>query len=118
MLATMTGAPDLSQRASSLGPSATLALAAAAKEMAAAGRDVVNMAVGEPDFDAPGSAREAAHAAMDSGQVKYTPAAGLASLRAAAAPGAPRGAGTARSPSRSWSATAPSTRCPTLSWRS
>lgn len=85
MLNTMTGSPDLSQRASSLAPSATLALAAAAKEMAAAGRDVVNMAVGEPDFDAPGSAREAAHAAVDSGQVKYTPAAGLASLRAAAA---------------------------------
>ena len=53
MLNTMTGSPDLSQRASSLAPSATLALAAAAKEMAAAGRDVVNMAVGEPDFDAP-----------------------------------------------------------------
>lgn len=85
MLNTMTGSPDLSQRAGSLAPSATLALAAAAKEMAAAGRDVVNMAVGEPDFDAPGSAREAAHAAVDSGQVKYTPAAGLASLRAAAA---------------------------------
>lgn len=72
---------DLSQRVSSLSGSATLALAATAKEMAAAGRDVVNMAVGEPDFDAPRLAREAAKAAIDSGKVKYTPAAGLGSLR-------------------------------------
>lgn len=71
----------LSQRVSSLSGSATLALAAAAKEMAAAGRDVVNMAVGEPDFDAPRLAREAARDAIESGQVKYTPAAGLGSLR-------------------------------------
>lgn len=81
----MSGVPNLSERASALAPSATLALAAAAKEMARAGRDVVNMAVGEPDFDAPGVARSAARAAVDSGQVKYTPAAGLMSLRKAAA---------------------------------
>lgn len=72
---------DLSQRASSLTESATLRLAAAAKAMADSGRDVINMAVGEPDFQAPRAAREAAHAAIDSGQVKYTPAAGLPSLR-------------------------------------
>ncbi|MDG1491934.1 MAG: aminotransferase class I/II-fold pyridoxal phosphate-dependent enzyme, partial [Planctomycetota bacterium] len=72
---------QLSQRVSSLEGSVTLALAASAKEMAAAGRDVINMAVGEPDFDAPRLAREAAIAAINSGAVKYTPAAGLASLR-------------------------------------
>ncbi|MEM8713009.1 MAG: pyridoxal phosphate-dependent aminotransferase [Planctomycetota bacterium] len=72
---------ELSRAAQGLSGSATLALAAAAKEMAAAGRDVINMAVGEPDFDAPLAARDAAHAAIDSGQVKYTPAAGLPSLR-------------------------------------
>ncbi|MEM9380027.1 MAG: pyridoxal phosphate-dependent aminotransferase [Planctomycetota bacterium] len=76
---------NLSQRVSRLSGSATLALASKAREMAAAGRDVVNMAVGEPDFDAPSRAREAAHAAIDSGKVKYTPAAGLASLRQAIA---------------------------------
>lgn len=75
----------LSQRVASLSGSATLALAAKAKEMAAAGRDVVNMAVGEPDFDAPRLAREAARAAIASGKVKYTPAAGLPSLRQAIA---------------------------------
>jgi aspartate aminotransferase len=72
---------ELSQRAAGLSGSATLRLAAAAKAMAASGRDVINMAVGEPDFDAPRVAREAAHAAVDSGKVKYTPAAGLPSLR-------------------------------------
>lgn len=73
--------PPLSTRAGALAESATLALAAKAKEMAAAGRDVINMAVGEPDFDAPQAARDAAHLAIDSRAVKYTPAAGLASLR-------------------------------------
>ncbi len=72
---------ELSQRAAGLAGSATLRLAAAAKEMAASGRDVINMAVGEPDFDAPRVARDAAHTAIDSGAVKYTPAAGLLSLR-------------------------------------
>lgn len=76
---------SVSVRAAAIAPSATLALAATAKAMAAGGRDVVNMAVGEPDFDAPGAARAAAHAAIDSGKVKYTPAGGLMSLRAAAA---------------------------------
>ncbi len=76
---------ELSHRAASLAPSATLALAATAREMAAAGRDVVNMAVGEPDFDAPSSARDAARAAIDSGKVRYTPAAGSVSLRRVAA---------------------------------
>lgn len=81
----MTRAPRLSQRAAALAPSATLALSAAAQEMAAAGRDVIDMAVGEPDFDAPAAAREAAHRALDSGRVKYTHASGLMDLRAAAA---------------------------------
>ncbi|MEM6673884.1 MAG: pyridoxal phosphate-dependent aminotransferase [Planctomycetota bacterium] len=71
----------LSQRVSGLSGSVTLALAATARRMADSGRDVVNMAVGEPDFSAPRRAREAAKAAIDSGLVKYTPAAGLASLR-------------------------------------
>ncbi|MDG1051650.1 MAG: pyridoxal phosphate-dependent aminotransferase [Planctomycetota bacterium] len=75
----------LSQRVSNLKGSVTLALAASAKEMAASGRDVINMAVGEPDFDAPRRAREAGIAAINSGAVKYTPAAGLNSLRQAVA---------------------------------
>lgn len=72
---------SLSARAESLAESATLALAAKAKALAATGRDIINMGVGEPDFDAPLAAQTAAHDAIDSGLVKYTPAAGTASLR-------------------------------------
>lgn len=75
----------LASRAVGLRGSATLALAARARTLAAAGRDVVNMAVGEPDFDAPALVRAAARAAIDSGEVRYTPAAGLPALRAALA---------------------------------
>lgn len=65
--------------------SITLALDARAKEMAAAGRDVLNMAVGEPDFPTPGAVMAAARAKVDSGRVRYTPAAGAPSLREAIA---------------------------------
>jgi len=75
----------LSHRANELSGSATLALAARARALVAAGRDIVSMAVGEPDFDAPPLVREAAHAAIESGEVRYTPAAGLPALRTALA---------------------------------
>ena len=61
--------------------SLTLALDARAKSLSAAGRDIVNMSVGEPDFDAPALVQEAAVKAVRGGKVRYTPAAGTASLR-------------------------------------
>ncbi|HRV82201.1 MAG TPA: aminotransferase class I/II-fold pyridoxal phosphate-dependent enzyme, partial [Planctomycetota bacterium] len=73
------------QRSRRLPGSATLELAARAKALALAGRPVVSMAVGEPDFQAPAAARKAAVEAIESGQVRYTPAAGMPSLRAAIA---------------------------------
>jgi aspartate aminotransferase len=73
---------SLSKRAESISLSITLALDARAKELAAGGRDVINMSVGEPDFDAPRVAREAAAARALEGPVRYTPAAGAAELRA------------------------------------
>ena len=73
------------QRSQDLPGSATLGLAAKAKALAAAGRPVISMAVGEPDFDAPLAARQAALRAIESGQVRYTPSAGLHTLRAALA---------------------------------
>lgn len=76
---------QLSSRSRKLAPSATLALDARAKDLAAAGTDVVNMAVGEPDFPAPRAVREAAVAKVESGDVRYTPAAGTPSLRRAIA---------------------------------
>lgn len=69
------------RRAKALPGSATLQLAARAKELAAQGLPVLSMAVGEPDFDAPAAAQQAAVAAVASGQVRYTPAAGLLELR-------------------------------------
>ena len=69
------------RRVSALTGSATLALAARAKALAAQGVDVISMAVGEPNFDAPRAVREAALAAVEGGNVRYTPPAGLPSLR-------------------------------------
>lgn len=73
----------VSSRLSRISPALTLALSAKASRMKAAGRDIVNMGVGEPDFDTPASIREAAHAAMNSGQTRYTPTAGTSQLRTA-----------------------------------
>jgi aspartate aminotransferase len=71
----------IARRAADLPLSVTLALDARAKELAASGASVVNMAVGEPDFPAPAVARRAAIAKIESGLVRYTAAAGTAELR-------------------------------------
>ena len=72
-------------RVTELELSVTLALDARAKALRAAGRDIVNMAVGEPDFPAPEIARQRASERALSGDVRYTPAAGTESLRRAVA---------------------------------
>src|SRR5580765_5683188 len=74
-----------SRRVSALAFSTTLALDAKAKALAAAGRDIINMSVGEPDFPAPKAVQEAASAKALSGDVRYTPAEGTLSLRKAIA---------------------------------
>ena len=66
-------------------PSATLAVAARARELAAAGADIVDLSAGEPDFDTPGFAAEAGIEAIRAGRTKYTAAAGLPDLRRAIA---------------------------------
>jgi aspartate aminotransferase len=75
----------LSERVKRVKPSPTLAMDAKAKAMRAAGEDVVNFGVGEPDFDTPENIKEAAIKAIRDGQTKYTPAAGILPLREAAA---------------------------------
>jgi aspartate aminotransferase len=75
----------ISERTRGLSDSITLALAARAKELRAAGRPIVDLTLGEPDFPAPAAAREAAKRRIDSGDVRYTPAAGLPVLREALA---------------------------------
>ncbi len=76
---------QFADRIARIEPSITLTLDARAKALAAAGHDVVSMAVGEPDFPAPLVAREAALERVRSGDVRYTPAAGTPGLRAAIA---------------------------------
>ena len=75
----------ISPRVDRIPLSRTLALDARAKELAAAGRDIVNLTAGEPDFDSPAVVREAAKACVDGARVKYTPAPGRLALRQAVA---------------------------------
>jgi len=73
----------VSQRLARVRPSPTGAVFALAAELRAAGRDIVSMAAGEPDFDTPEPIKAAAIAAIRAGATKYTPVAGTAELKAA-----------------------------------
>ena len=75
----------LSPRIERIQPSITLAVTALAKKLAAEGVDVIGFGAGEPDFDTPEHVKEAAKAALDRGETKYTPAAGSPELRKAVA---------------------------------
>jgi aspartate aminotransferase len=75
----------LSLRAQGLVPSPTMAFDARAKELQAAGRDLVNLTAGEPDFPTVPAAREAAVAAIREGFTHYTAAVGIVELRRAIA---------------------------------
>ena len=73
----------LSDRVQSVKPSPTLAVTARAAEMRAAGKDVIGLGAGEPDFDTPEHIKQAAIEAINNGFTKYTPVDGTASLKAA-----------------------------------
>jgi len=75
----------LNRRTQDVSLSTTLALDARAQELKAAGRDIVNMTAGQPDFPAPEAAQAAAEQAVRGGNVRYTPASGRLSLRTAIA---------------------------------
>ncbi len=64
-------------------PSATLAVTAQARALKAAGRDVIGLGAGEPDFDTPDNIKEAAIEAIRRGETKYTDADGMPELKAA-----------------------------------
>jgi len=70
-------------RVSRIKVSPSTAAAARARELKAAGRDIVDMTVGEPDFDTPENVKAAAHAAIDRGETKYTAVIGTSALRKA-----------------------------------
>jgi aspartate aminotransferase len=66
-------------------PSATIAVAQKARELKAAGRDVISLGAGEPDFDTPDNIKKAAIEAINRGETKYTPVSGIPELRKAIA---------------------------------
>jgi aspartate aminotransferase len=90
----------LAGRMRALEPSATLAMAARASAMAAAGVPVVDLSVGEPDFPTPAHICAAAEAAIRGGRTKYTPAAGIPDLRKAVAVDYARRTGLAVTPAQ------------------
>jgi len=73
----------LSQRVLSIKESPTLAITAKAGKYKAEGRPIIGLAAGEPDFDTPQHIKDAAKAAIDAGFTKYTPVAGIPSLKKA-----------------------------------
>ena len=76
---------QLSDRLNRLAPSATLAMSQKSSEMKAQGIDVINMSVGEPDFNTPDHIKNAAKEAVDNNYSRYSPVPGYADLRKAIA---------------------------------
>lgn len=75
--------PFLSDTLSRVKPSPTIAVANKARELAAAGRDIIGLGAGEPDFDTPQNIKDAAKRAIDAGRTKYTAVDGIPELKAA-----------------------------------
>ncbi len=75
----------LSESLGRIQPSQTLAVTQKARELKAAGRDVIGLGAGEPDFDTPDNIKEAAIAAIRRGETKYTAVEGIPELRKAIA---------------------------------
>ena len=76
---------DFTDRVERVSPSATLAISNKAAELEADGVDVVDLSVGEPDFDTPQNIKDAATRAMEAGETGYTPSQGIPELREAIA---------------------------------
>ncbi|MXR21890.1 pyridoxal phosphate-dependent aminotransferase [Halobacterium bonnevillei] len=76
---------DFTDRVHRVEPSATLAVSNLASELEAEGKDVVDLSVGEPDFDTPKNVKAAGKDAMDAGHTGYTPSNGIPELRGAIA---------------------------------
>lgn len=74
---------QLSDRITGLAESATLKMAGLARQLRRAGKDVINLSIGEPDFDTPQHIKDAAKQAIDEGYTKYTPVPGFLDLRQA-----------------------------------
>ena len=90
----------LAKRIRTISPSQTLAISAKAKAMKAAGENVINFGVGEPDFPTPDYIVAAGVRALENGRTKYTPSAGLPELRRAVCDKFMRDNGVAYEPSQ------------------
>ena len=73
------------ERLDRVSPSQTIAISTKARALKAAGRDVISLSAGEPDFDTPDNVKQAAMRAIEAGQTKYTDVAGTLALRQAVA---------------------------------
>ncbi|QEH36962.1 Aspartate aminotransferase [Aquisphaera giovannonii] len=76
---------QLAERSNLIEPSATLAMGAEAKRLKAQGLEILDFALGEPDFDTPQNIQDAAFRAIKEGKTHYTPPAGIPELRQAVA---------------------------------
>ena len=77
--------PFIADRLNRIQPSLTIAIASKARQLKAAGRDVIGLSAGEPDFDTPQNIKDAAIRAIQAGETKYTDVAGTPALRKAVA---------------------------------
>jgi len=82
---TITAAPHVSAALARIAPSGTTAMTDRAMELRAEGKDIISLSVGEPDFATPAHVIDAAKAAMDAGDTKYTAVGGTARMKQAAA---------------------------------
>ena len=74
---------ELSHSIKRIKPSATMAVTQKARELKAAGKDIIGLGAGEPDFDTPENIKKAAIQAINSGDTKYTPVDGTPELKKA-----------------------------------
>jgi aspartate aminotransferase len=75
----------IAARLNRISPSQTIAISTKARQLKAAGRDIISLSAGEPDFDTPAHIKQAAIAAIERGDTKYTDVAGTLALRQAVA---------------------------------
>ncbi len=73
------------ERLDRISPSLTIAMTTKARELQAAGRNIISLSAGEPDFDTPRNVKDAAIRAIEAGETKYTDVAGTPALRKAVA---------------------------------
>ena len=77
--------PFIADRLNRISPSQTMVVTGKARALKAAGKDVISLSVGEPDFDTPRNVKDAAIAAMEAGETRYTDVSGIPALRKAVA---------------------------------